>query len=196
MEISRAPVDRFCSEASNVELFACRFRFRRREVLENSVARERAVYGLAKWTKFLEKCLLVRYISIFLALPGAHAPGRVHSPPKAGFILFPFLKIVIVFETEKQILLLDYFRRFCRFTRSCWVRLSVFFLLRASFRIRLQFCWRKFFWTKIILVWVWLGWWRQRFLEEKSHMSMSEWKQAQIEYVKLSLASRCSLLLV
>ncbi len=38
----------------------------------------------AKWTKFLEKCPLVRDISIFWALPGAHAPGKVHSPPKAG----------------------------------------------------------------------------------------------------------------
>ena len=62
------------------ELFACRFRFWRREVWENSVARERVVYGLAKWTKFLEKWLLVRYSSIFRALPGAYAPGRVHSP--------------------------------------------------------------------------------------------------------------------
>ena len=33
---------------------------------------------------FSEKCPLVRYSSIFWALPGAHAPGKVHSPPKAG----------------------------------------------------------------------------------------------------------------
>ena len=36
----------------------------------------------AKWTKFFEKCHLVRYSSIFWALPGAHAPVRVHSPFK------------------------------------------------------------------------------------------------------------------
>ena len=82
MKISRDPVDIFCWEASNLEFFACRFRFWRRDVWENSVARERALYGLAKWTKFLEKCLLVRYSSIFRALPGAHAPRRVHSPFK------------------------------------------------------------------------------------------------------------------
>ena len=39
---------------------------------------------LVNWTKFLEKRHLVRDISIFWALPGAHAPGKVHSPPKAG----------------------------------------------------------------------------------------------------------------
>jgi hypothetical protein len=39
---------------------------------------------LAKLTIFLEKCPLVRDVSIFWALPGAHAPGKVHSPPKAG----------------------------------------------------------------------------------------------------------------
>ena len=33
-----------------------------------------------QWAKFLEKCHLVRYSSILWALPGAHAPGRVHSP--------------------------------------------------------------------------------------------------------------------
>ena len=60
----------FCWEASNLKLFVCRFRFWRREVWENSIARERVVYGLAKWTKFLEKCLLVRYSSFFLGPAG------------------------------------------------------------------------------------------------------------------------------
>ena len=32
-----------------------------------------------KLTKFSEKCSVVTYSSIFWALPGAHAPGRVHS---------------------------------------------------------------------------------------------------------------------
>ena len=50
--------------------------------LGKSVARERALYVLAKWTKFLEKCPLVPYILIFQGLPGAHASGRVHSPFK------------------------------------------------------------------------------------------------------------------
>jgi hypothetical protein len=40
--------------------------------------------NLRLYEPFLEKCHLVRDISIFSALPGAHAPGRVHSPPKAG----------------------------------------------------------------------------------------------------------------
>ena len=155
MKISRAPVDRFCWEASNLELFACRFRFWRREVWENSVARERAVYGLAKWTKFWEKCPLVRRSSIFWALPGKinFVVCSETFIQKCHFVFSDWSgllarRIVIVFETGKQILLLDYFSRFCRFTRSFWVRLSVFFLLRASFRIRLQFCWRKFFSTK------------------------------------------------
>ena len=39
-------------------------------------------------------------------------------------------RIVIVFETGKQILLLDYFKRFCRFTDSFLVRLSVLFFTR------------------------------------------------------------------
>ena len=34
----------------------------------------------ANWTKFLKKCSLVSRNSIFPALPGAHALGRVHSP--------------------------------------------------------------------------------------------------------------------
>ena len=37
---------------------------------------------VGKIDKFLEKCPLVRDVSIFWALPGAHAPGRVHSPFK------------------------------------------------------------------------------------------------------------------
>ena len=48
--------------------------------LRSSVARERLALRFAKLTNFLGKCHLVRYSSIFWALPGAHAPGRVHSP--------------------------------------------------------------------------------------------------------------------
>ena len=36
--------------------------------------------GPEQWAKFLKKCNLVGYKLIFQALPGAHAPGRVHSP--------------------------------------------------------------------------------------------------------------------
>ena len=54
----------------------------------------------AKWTKFLEKCPLVRYISIFWALPGAHAPGRVHSPFKR--ISIWLVETEIAFSVEEQ----------------------------------------------------------------------------------------------
>ena len=88
--ISRGPVVRSWWKAVQLELRPCRLWFWKGEVQENSVARERVGPRFAKLTKFLEKCHLVRYSSIFWALPGAHAPGRVHSPPKAGRI-FVFL---------------------------------------------------------------------------------------------------------
>ena len=80
--ISRGPVVRSWWKAVQLELRPCRLWLWKREVQENSVARERLAPRLAKLTKFSEKCPLVRDISIFWALPGAHAPGRVHSPFK------------------------------------------------------------------------------------------------------------------
>ena len=73
--ISRGPVVRSWWKAVQLELRPCRLWFWKREVQENSVARERLASRFAKLSKFSEKCPLVRDISIFWALPGAHAPA-------------------------------------------------------------------------------------------------------------------------
>ena len=49
-------------------------------------------------SNFLEKCNLLRYMSFFWALPGAHATGRVHSPYRSfiwKWLVEPFALRVI-----------------------------------------------------------------------------------------------------
>ena len=67
-------------------------------------------------TKFSEKCPLVRDISIFWALPGAHARGRVRSPPRAGKIIFEIAMILFCMCCCWIV-----FREFCGFTKEFFV---------------------------------------------------------------------------
>ena len=77
----------------------------------------------AKLTKFSEKCPLVRNISIFSALPGANAPGKVHSPPKAGRV-FVSLGILLFFCLNHALLFDKFYHGFSEFTNSFLVSMD------------------------------------------------------------------------
>ena len=81
LNISR-PCGQILMKSCPLELRPCRLWFWRREVQENSVARERLASRLEKLTKFSEKWPLVRYSSIFWPCRGLTHLERSIRPSK------------------------------------------------------------------------------------------------------------------